>query len=367
MYDYLIIGTGFSGSVLAERLGTVMEKKVCIIDKRNHIGGNAYDYYNEDGILVHKYGPHWFHTNSDKVFNYLSNFTEWIFHEHIIKSNVNGKLYQFPINRNTINSFFKLNLKTDDEVRLFIESKKIKLPVPKNSEEMVLSLLGSELYENFYLNYTLKQWNIHPRDLAPSITARIPVRYNERGCYFNDKYQAMPKLGYTKLFKNLLNHKNITLILNKSFSEIEKEIKFNKLIYTGPIDEFFNNCYGELPYRSLEFQHETLEQEYFQECQQINFPNENEYTRIVEWKHATGQKSGKTSIMKEYPVEYKTGREKFYPIPLSKNNEILTKYINDAKKLKDVIFSGRLAEYKYYNMDQVIARSLKLFEDLVHK
>ncbi|MGD8782225.1 MAG: UDP-galactopyranose mutase [Ignavibacteria bacterium] len=374
MYDYLIVGVGFSGAVLAERLASQADKKICIIDKRDHICGNAFDYYNENGILVHKYGPHWFHTNSSEVFNYLSHFTEWIFHDHIIKSKVNGVLYPFPINMNTINSFFGVKLKTEDEVKHFIESKKEKIKNPKNAEEMVLSLLGKELYENFYFNYTIKQWNMHPKELAASVTARIPVRYNSKESYFNDTYQAMPKHGYSKLFEKLLNHKNITIILNKDFVDIENEIKFNKLIYTGPIDEFFNNSFGELPYRSLEFEHETLNREYFQECQQINYPNDENYTRIVEWKHATGLKSNpacrqdrKTSIMKEYPVAYKKGMERFYPIPLAENNELLMKYEKEVKKLNNVVFCGRLAEYKYYNMDQVIARSLKIFSDLSKK
>ncbi len=364
MYDFLIVGAGFSGAVLAERLASQLNKKICVIDKRDHICGNAYDHYNNDGILIHKYGPHWFHTNSDDVFNYLSIFTEWIFHDHIIRSNVNGKLHPFPINRNTLNSFFDVNLKSEEEAKEFIEAKRKKNLNPKNSEEMVLSLLGKELYENFYLNYTLKQWNIHPRELAASVTARIPVRYNTKECYFNDKYQAMPKYGYNKLFEKLLAHKNITVLLGKDFFEIEKEIKFDKLIYTGAIDEFFDNCFGKLPYRSLEFEHETLEREYFQECQQVNYPNENRFTRIVEWKHATHQQSEKTSIMRELPVAYKKGREKFYPIPMASNNDILKEYQSEAEKLNSVIFCGRLAEYKYYNMDQVIARSLKIFSNL---
>ncbi len=367
MYDYLIVGAGFSGAVLAERLAGQLNKKVCIIDKREHICGNAYDHYNEDGILIHKYGPHWFHTNSDEVFKYLSQFTEWIFHDHIIKSKVNGRLYPFPINRNTINSFFNINLTSEEEVKLLINSKKDKIQNPKNSEEMVLSLLGKELYENFYLNYTIKQWGIHPRELAPSVTARIPVRQNTKESYFNDKYQAMPKHGYSKLFEKLLDHKNISILLGRDFFEIEKETKFDKLIYTGPIDEFFENCYGELPYRSLEFEHETLDHEYFQACQQVNYPNENNFTRIVEWKHATHQKTAKTSIMKEYPIEYVKGREMFYPIPLAEYSDILHKYEKEKNKLKNVIFCGRLAEYKYYNMDQVVARALKIFSDLSKK
>ncbi|MBU2492551.1 MAG: UDP-galactopyranose mutase [Bacteroidetes bacterium] len=367
MYDYLIVGAGFSGVVLAERLANGAKKKVCIIDKRNHIAGNAYDYYNNDNILVHKFGPHWFHTNNDEVFNYLSNFTEWIEHQHIIKSKVNGKLYDFPINKNTINSFFNVSLTKEEEVKDFIDSKKEFIKNPKNAEEMVLSLLGKELYESFYLNYTIKQWNIHPKELAPSITARIPIRFNNNNSYFNDKYQVMPKIGYTKLFERMLYNKNITLLLNTDFKETFGTIKYNKLIYTGAIDEFFDNCFGELPYRSLKFEHETIDKEYFQECQQINFPNDYSYTRIVEWKHATGQKLNKTSILKEYPVEYQKGLEKFYPIPMAESNERLNKYLVKAKQINNVIFCGRLAEYKYYNMDQVIARSLKLFKDLTSK
>lgn len=365
-YDYLIVGAGFSGTVLAERLASRANKKVCIIDKRNHIGGNSYDCFDETGILIHKYGPHWFHTNSDDVYNYLSKFTQWIEHKHIIKSNLNGKLFPFPINIDTINSFFNVELKTGNDAKDFIGKKKIEIRNPKNAEEMVLSLLGKELYKAFYENYTIKQWNIHPKDLSASITARIPVRYDNRDSYFNDKYQLMPKNGYTAIFEKMLDHKNISLFLDTDFNDLSNDVKYDKLIYTGPIDEFFGNCFGELPYRSLRFEHQAIKKEFYQECQQINYPNENNFTRIVEWKHATGQKSDITSIMREYPVKYESGMEKFYPIPFAEGNEILLKYKDKSKDHKNAIFCGRLAEYKYYNMDQVVAQSLKIFNRLVY-
>jgi UDP-galactopyranose mutase len=367
LYDYLIVGTGFSGSVLAERLASKANKKIIIVDRRSHIGGNAFDFYNADGILLHKYGPHWFHTNSEKVYNYLSLFTRWITHKHIIKSSVDGKILPFPINRNTLNQFYNINLRDEDETGQFLEKTREKIKSPKNAEEMVLSLVGRNLYEKFYLNYTLKQWDLHPKDLDASVTARIPIRFGTDESYFNDKFQLMPREGYTKLFKEMLCNRNITVVLQKDYRAIVNEVKFKKMIYTGPVDEFFNYKFGELPYRSLKFEHETIEIEYYQECQQINFPNENPFTRIVEWKHATGQRSDKTSIMKEYPMAFKKGDERFYPVPGNVSKVAFKKYQAEANKLRDVIFCGRLAEYKYYNMDQVIARALKLFEELVSK
>lgn len=362
MFDFLIVGAGYSGCVFAERIANQLNKKVLIIEKRDHIGGNAYDYYNEDGILIHKYGPHWFHTNNKKIFDYLSQFTEWYFHQHRVRSNINGKLYPFPINRNTLNQLYNLDLKNDTETQLYFDSVREKIQSPKNSEEMVLSLVGKDLFEKFYKNYTYKQWGIEAKNLSPSVTARIPVRNNIDDRYFTDKYQGVPKKGYAEMFKQMTSSKNISIEFKTSYKNIINSVNFNKMIYTGAIDEYFDFMFGKLPYRSLRFEHETHDKEFYQEFQQINFPNEYKYTRIVEWKHATGQKHKKTTITKEYPKQAEDGMEKYYPVPREENHILFNKYKKEAEKLKTVIFCGRLADYKYYNMDQVTARALNIFE-----
>ncbi len=362
MYDYLIVGAGFAGSVFAERIAGELNKKVLIVDKRSHIAGNAFDFYNEDQILMHKYGPHWFHTNNKKVFDYLSQFTEWRFHEHRVKSSINGKLYPFPINRDTLNMLYSLNLKTDDEAEAYYKTVRINFKNIRNSEDMVLNLVGEDLFNKFYKGYTIKQWGIEARNLAPSVTARIPVRRNRDDRYFTDTYQGIPANGYTEMFNRMLGNKNITLLLNTDYKEIIDSVKFNKMIYTGPIDEFFGFMFGRLPYRSLRFEHETLEREFYQECQQVNFSNDFDFTRIVEWKHATGQRHPKTTITKEYALQAEEGMDKYYPIPRDENMELYSKYREEGDKLESVIFCGRLAEYKYYNMDQVTARALSVFE-----
>lgn len=362
MFDYLIVGAGFSGSVLAERIASQYNKKVLIVDKRNHIGGNAYDYYNEHGILVHKYGPHWFHTNDKKVFDYLSRFTEWRYHYHRVRSYVDGMLVPIPINRDTLNMLYGMELNEPAAVQQYYDSVKADIPNPANAEEMVISQVGEELYNKFFKGYTLKQWEIHPRDLAASVTARIPVRTNRDDRYFTDTYQGIPKQGYTALFKKMLDHPNISILLQTDYRSILNSVSYRKMIYTGPIDSFFDHKFGKLPYRSLRFEHETLNQEHYQAFQQVNYPNEYDFTRIVEWKHATGQKSHLTTITREYAVDAGEHLEKYYPIPRDVNHELFRKYKQEADQLEDVIFCGRLADYKYYNMDQVIARALMISE-----
>ena len=358
MYDYLIVGAGFTGLVLAERLNS-FKKKVLVIEKRNHIGGNSYDYYNEKNILVHKYGPHYFRTNYDKVFSYLSKFTKWRPCNYKVKTCINGKLYPFPINLNTINQFFKINLQTEEEAMNFIKSKRLKISNPKNAEEQVLSTLGKELYDAFFKNYTKKQWNTDPKNLDPSITARIPLRYDTNDKYFNDKIQAMPLNGYFSLFEKM--SKGIEIRLNTDFLEVKRDIQYNNLIYTGPIDEFFEFKYGRLPYRSLKFKHENYNKPFYQNWVQINYPNDYDYTRIVEIKHVTGQRSNNTTIVKEYPSD---SGDPFYPIPSEKNNESFQKYWGASKKLKNTYFLGRLATYRYLNMDQVVKEALEFVEKI---
>lgn len=361
-YDYLIIGAGFAGAVFAERIACQLNKKVLIVDKRNHIAGNAFDEYDENGILVHRYGPHIFHTNSKEVFDYLSQFTEWRFYEHKVLANYQGELFPIPINRITINKFFSLNLQTEDEVKKFLETKAEKRYPIRNSEDIIISQVGRELHEAFFKHYTKKQWNHYPNELSPSVCGRIPVRYNDDCRYFTDKYQFMPKDGYTKMFERMLSHKNIEIILNIDYKKILNDIKFDKMIYTGPIDYFFDYMYGKLPYRSIRFEWENYEKDFYQEVSQINHTdNKVKFTRVVEHKYLSGQEIFRTTISKEFT---KSDGEPFYPIPNEKNKNLFMLYKNESVKLKNVIFGGRLAEYQYYNMDQVIANTLKKYSEL---
>ncbi|MCZ7603728.1 MAG: UDP-galactopyranose mutase [Melioribacteraceae bacterium] len=362
-YDYLIVGAGFAGSVMAERIASQLNKKVLVVEKRGHIAGNAYDEYNEHGILVHRYGPHIFHTNSKMVFEYLSKFTEWRSYEHKVLANLNGNLYPIPINRLTVNKLYNKDFTTEKEVTEFYESVKEKRYPILNSEDIIVNQVGVDLFEKFFRYYTKKQWNLEPRELSPSVCGRIPVRTNDDCRYFTDKYQFMPKDGYTKMFEKILSHKNIEVVLNTDYKDIVEGVKFDKMIYTGPIDYFFDYQFGKLPYRSIRFEWETLEQNYSQETAQINYTGSDvEFTRVVEHKHLSGQKSDRTTISKEYPTFY---GEPFYPIPNDMNNKIYDKYKKESEKINNVIFAGRLAEYKYYNMDQVTANTLNQFEMLV--
>ncbi len=361
MFDYIIVGAGFAGSVIAERLATKAGKKVLIIDKRNHIGGNTYDYYNNDGILIHKYGPHIFHTNSKDVFEYLSRFTAWRPYEHRVLGSVDGQLVPIPINLNTINTLYGLNL-SSDQVEDFFEARAEKKDKIRTSEDVVVSKVGRELYEKFFKNYTRKQWDLDPSELDASVTARVPTRTNKDDRYFTDTYQAMPLNGYTSLFQNMLSHPNIKIMLNTDYKEILDDVRYKSLIFTGPIDSYFDYCYGKLPYRSLEFQFETVDTERFQSTGTINYPNEQLYTRITEFKYLTGQKHPKTSVVYEYP---KAEGDPYYPIPRAENAELYKKYQLLAATTPNVYFTGRLGTYKYYNMDQVVAQSLTLFKKLM--
>jgi len=363
MFDYLIVGAGFAGSVLAERLASVANKKVLIIDQRNHIAGNAYDYYNEDGILIHKYGPHIFHTNSKNIIDYLGHFTAWRPYEHRVLASVDGQLLPIPINLNTINQLYGLNL-CSDMVEEFFEKRAEKVDRVRTSEDVVVSKVGRELYEKFFKGYTKKQWDLDPSELDASVTARVPVRVNRDNRYFTDTYQLMPLHGYTKMFENMLSHPNIKVMLNTDYREIADVIPYRNLIYTGPVDEYFNFCYGKLPYRSINFKFETLDLEKYQSTGTINYPNDYAYTRITEFKYLTGQQHKKTTIVYEYPT---AEGDPYYPIPRLENAEIYKKYEALAATMTNTYFTGRLATYKYYNMDQVVAQSLTLFKKLAQK
>jgi UDP-galactopyranose mutase len=359
-FDFLIVGAGYAGSVLAERLASQHNKRILIIDKRSHIAGNAYDHYDANGILIHLYGPHIFHTNSKEVFDYLSQFTKWRPYQHRVLASVAGKLLPIPINLDTVNTLYGLTL-TSFELEHFFAERAEKKDKILTSEDVVVSTVGSELYEMFFKGYTKKQWGLDPRELDATVTARVPTRTNRDDRYFTDTYQAIPLHGYTAMFRNILNHPNIKLMLNTDYREVVDFIPFKHLIYTGPIDAYFDFQLGKLPYRSLEFVHETVDQEKVQEVGTINYPNDYDYTRITEVKHITGQKHSKTVLTYEYP---KAQGDPYYPIPRPENRALYTGYQTLAAERNDVTFVGRLGTYKYYNMDQVVAQALKVFKDL---
>ncbi len=356
-FDYLIVGAGFAGSVLAERLASGSGKRVLIIDRRPHIAGNAFDYYNPDGILIHKYGPHIFHTNSHEVFNYLSQFTHWRQYQHRVLASVDGQLLPLPINLDTINKLYGLNLNAFELEGFF---KNVAEPKDKivTSEDVVVSKVGRELYEKFFRNYTRKQWDYDPSELDASVTSRVPIRFNRDDRYFSDTYQSMPVHGYTSMFERMLDHPNIKIMLNTDYQEVIDMLAFREVIFTGPVDEYFDFVYGKLPYRSLQFQFQTLNEEQHQPVAVINYPNEYPYTRVTEFKHLTGQQHPKTTLVYEYPT---MDGDPYYPIPRPENAQLYTRYQKLAAQKRGVHFAGRLGTYKYYNMDQVTAQALSLY------
>jgi UDP-galactopyranose mutase len=363
VFDYLIVGAGFSGSVIAERLASQSNKKVLVVDRRHHIGGNAYDHYDNAGILVHKYGPHIFHTNSREVFEYLSQFTEWRPYEHRVRASVEGQLVPIPINLDTINSLYGLNLNSF-QVQEFLASLAEPRDTIRTSEDVVISKVGRELYEKFFRGYTRKQWGLDPSELDKSVIARIPTRTNRDDRYFTDTYQAMPLYGFTRMFETMLSHPNIKVMLNTDYREIEQAIPCRAMIYSGPVDEFFEYRYGKLPYRSLQFKHETLNKPVHQPAPVVNYPNEQLFTRVTEFKYLTGQEHNKTSIVYEFP---QAEGDPYYPVPRPENAEIYKQYKALADATPGVHFVGRLATYKYYNMDQCVAQALTVFKQIASK
>ena len=359
-YDYLVVGAGFAGAVLAERLASVMDKRVLIIDKRDHIGGNTFDYYDAGGILVHKYGPHIFHTNSTDVVDYLSRFTEWRPYEHRVLASVDGLLLPIPINLDTINGMYGLDLDANG-MKEFLAARSVKQPLIRTSEDIVISRLGRELYEKFFRNYTRKQWGLDPSELDASVAGRIPVRFDRDDRYFTDTFQAMPLDGYTRLFERILNHKNITIRVGVNYGDVAKSYAGVKKVFTGPVDEYFDYQFGPLPYRSLLFEHQTHDREVYQPAAVLNYPNDHAYTRVTEFKYLTGQVAPKTSVVFEYP---KAEGDPYYPIPRPENAAIYAKYKELADRTVDVHFVGRLATYRYYNMDQVVAQALATFRKI---
>ena len=324
-FDYLIVGSGFAGSVLAERLASQGGKRCLVVERRNHIGGNAFDAQNAAGILLHVYGPHYFRTNSDRIVQYLSQFTQWRPVEYKILSWTHGRHWQFPINLNTFEQLVG-RPSSSKEMEEVLAKWRVPIAEPQNSEEVILSQVGYKLYEQFFKNYTLKQWKRHPRDLDPSVCGRIPIRTNRDDRYLSEDFQALPLDGYTKMFERMLAHPNIKVLLQADFREVISSIEYRHMIYTGPIDQYFDCCFGALPYRSLRFEPETIEKETFQPAMQVNYPNEEAFTRIVEIKHCTGQKSPVTTIVREYPQDYGPGREPYYPVPAPDARALYQKY-----------------------------------------
>jgi UDP-galactopyranose mutase len=360
MFDYLVVGAGFAGATIAERLAAHADKKVLICDKRPHIGGNAYDHYDEAGILVHRYGPHIFHTNSREVYDYLSRFTAWRPYQHRVLSSVDGQLLPIPINLDTVNRLYGTNY-TSFELEAFFRSVAEPVKEIRTSEDVIVNRVGRELYEKFFRNYTRKQWGLDPSELDACVTARVPVRTNRDDRYFTDTYQVMPLHGYTRMFERMLSHPNIKVLLNADYQDIEGTIPHAEVIFTGPIDEYFDYRYGKLPYRSLEFAFETRNVPVAQAGPVINFPNENAYTRVTEFKYLTGQEHAKTTLVYEYA---RADGDPYYPVPRPENAALYKRYQELAEQTSGVHFLGRLGTYKYYNMDQVVAQALTLYARL---
>lgn len=360
--SFLVVGAGFAGSVMARELADAGHL-VHIIDKRHHIAGNAYDEIDDHGVMVHRYGPHIFHTNSERVFNYLSRFTEWRPYEHRVLSMVNGKTYPFPINRDTLNQLYDMNMDEIAAAEYFEKVREPRDPV-RTSEDVVLNSVGKDLFEKFFLNYTRKQWGIEPSQLKAGVAARIPVRTNTDDRYFTDEFQAMPLHGYTRMFDNMLNHPNIRIETGIDFSNVKKNV-YQHIVYTGPIDAFYGYQFGRLPYRSLRFEHEHLaDTNQYQAVGTVNYPNDHEYTRITEFRHLTGQPHQGTSIVREYP---QAEGDPYYPVPRDENEALFKRYEALAKVENNVTFVGRLAQYRYYNMDQVVAAALTASKNLLSK
>ena len=360
MYDFCVVGAGITGITAASALARELDKKVLVIEKRDHIGGNCYDYYNEHGILIHKYGPHIFHTKYKKVWDYLSRFTDWIPYVHKVLAFVDGKYLSFPVNITTMEQLFDRPF-TGEDMKRWIDTNKVPIATPQNAEEMVIARMGWDLYEKFFKNYTRKQWGMDAKELGPEVTARIPIRFNRDDRYFTDPFQGMPKDGYTKMFERMLNNPNIELARNTDYKDIINHINYDRLIYTGPIDYFFDYQHGPLPYRAIDFEFKTFDQEWIQSAAVVNYPNNTKSTRTTEFKHLTGQKHPKTTACYEYPHDFKSEKDiPCYPMPTDKATKQYENYKKLTEKTINVAFAGRLAQYRYLNMDECVKRGLEL-------
>jgi UDP-galactopyranose mutase len=375
--DFLIVGAGFTGLVLAERLSNELGASCLIVERRGHLGGNAYDEYDEHGVLVHKYGPHYFRTNKPEIVDYLSRFTGWRAANYQILSWTKSRFWRFPINLNTYEQLIGRGA-TEEEFKAYLEGVRVPIAQPGNSEDVIVSQVGRELYELFFKGYTQKQWKKSPAELDASVCGRIPIRTNRDDRYLAEKFQALPANGYTAMFMRLYAAcQNTKLLLNADYREVKKSVRFKKLIYSGAIDEFYDYRAGVLPYRSLRFEpeHFTAEQlnereaiagkkGFWQPALQVNYPNDFDYTRIVEVKHVTGQVCDGTTIVREYPLDYHRGREAYYPVPNAAAQRQYQDYAEIAARDSDVYFAGRLATYRYYNMDQIVEASLQLSQQI---
>jgi UDP-galactopyranose mutase len=361
-YDVVVVGAGFAGSVFAERVATQLGKSVLVLDRRPHIGGNAFDEHDEAGILIHRYGPHIFHTNSSDIVEYLSGFTEWRPYEHRVLACVRDLLVPIPINRTTVNALYGLDLKDPESVEEFYTSRaEVRTPA-RTSEDVVVGRVGRELYELFFRGYTRKQWGLDPSELDASVTARVPTRSNDDDRYFTDSFQAMPAHGYTAMFERMLAHRLIEVRTGVDFADVRDQLDYGLLIYTGPIDEYFEYRYGKLPYRSLRFEFDTLEQPRILPVGTVNYPDERvPYTRITEFKHLTGQLGPVSTVVREFPTPH---GDPYYPVPRPENAALYRQYEALAEATPDVRFVGRLATYKYYNMDQVVGQALTTFRKI---
>lgn len=363
-YDYLIVGAGFAGSVLAERLACDSGKRVLVVDKRSHIGGNAYDYYDAAGILVHQYGPHIFHTNAKRIVDYLSQFTQWRPYEHRVLAKIDEQLVPLPINLTTLEMLYDRTF-TPESAQTFLDGLAVAVENPKTSEDIVVSRIGRDLYEKFYRGYTRKQWGLDPSELDAAVAARIPIRTNDDDRYFDDEFQQMPANGYTAMFERMLAHPNIAVLLDTDFATVAKQVNYRELVYTGRVDEYFNYQYGPLPYRSLRFEHKTVDTETFQAAGVVNYPSVSvPYTRVTEYKYLTGQTHPQTSLTYEFPGDE---GDPYYPVPRPENAALYAKYRDLADASPDVTFVGRLATYRYYNMDQVVAQALATYDRMCTK
>lgn len=381
MFDYVIVGAGLSGCVIAERIANVLNKKVLVIEKRNHIAGNCYDYVDENGIIVHKYGPHLFHTDYKDVFEYLSMFTDWRIYEHKVLASVNGTKIPIPFNFNSIDMLFPASFASElinQLLNYFRYDSKVSILELKKTDNEAIRFLADFIYKNVFYNYTKKQWGYSPEEIDYSVTARVPVYIGRDNRYFNDKYQVVPEKGYSKMFENMVKNKNIKILLNTDFRELikidlnNKKIYFlgnlfnGKLIFTGMIDELFDYVFGSLPYRSLKFKFKTVNTKLFQEVATINYPNNYDFTRITEFKHIHPSDSEKSTIVYEYPQEYDINKIPYYPLLKDEARNIYFKYVDLSESFKNIILLGRLAEYKYYDMDDAVMRALNVFEEKLY-